>query len=217
MKKIVIFGASSEQSIGLLVGRRLEQNGHRVVYTSRSGRSGRACDILNATSVAKLLRKEKPDCIIHAAGVWMRMEKLGKITDWENIQRNILAKSLGALTVLDCVLKSSPAPMVIVLGGPAVSGEARFAGFTVGNGALWGAVQFAAKHTPLQVFYVEMPTIWPSAMMMSYSKTVSSATAQSVQAASASPLAVYKTINKILQGKYQSGARVLLGKKSHKI
>lgn len=215
--KIVIFGASDKSSIGAYVGAKLEQAGQTVIYASRSGALGVACDITNARSVTRLLTRTKPNCIIHAAGVFMNMERLGHLRDWSRLDANILAKSVGTLTLLNWANRHLPHPIVIMLGGPEVSGESRFAGFTVGNGALWAATQFAASHTNVPVYYIEMPTVWPSTMLEAYLRPLTTKQSVKVKAASASPHAIFETIKKILKGEYRNGSRIIIGKHSHRI
>ncbi len=158
--KILVIGVSSQTSVGYLLAQHLKD--HEFIFASRSGKLGEACDVTNNEAVAALIFRIKPDVVIHAAGFY-REETLGNIQDWQAASSNVLAKAFGALVVLNEAVKNA-VPIVIFFGGKMEHADPLFAPFVVGNGAMLVAVRFAAEHSSVQAYYLEMGLIIGSSM-----------------------------------------------------
>src|SRR5262245_39741520 len=104
--KILIVGATSKESVGYNAGEALREHGHTPAYASRSGKLGIVCDIGNPNQIRRLLVREKPDVIIHAAGVFSSPRALGRIDEWKKVRAHLDAKSFGALALADAAVAS---------------------------------------------------------------------------------------------------------------
>ena len=207
--KVVILGASSKKSIGYHVGEHLVAAGHKVVYASRSGKLGLRCDSTNPRQIFGLLKKEKPSVVINAAGVFLPSVRLGLARDWKKTEQHLLAKSLGALVVLDAAIAVKGITHFIALGGREISGDPGFAAYTAGNGSLWALVRFAAKHTRIKTYFIDMPTIEGSTMESKHLQRMRlTGSRVSVKAE-----VVTNAVVEILSGKHESGSRIILGKR----
>lgn len=207
MKKVLIVGASSKNSIGYHVGEYLRSRGYEPVYASRSGKLGMKCDLESPAEIKKLLAMGKPGVVIHAAGVFNAPQAVGAISEWSKVFAHLYAKSSGALMLADAVVASKSCRVFIALGGREISDECGFVAYTIGNGALFGLIQFMAAHTPIQSFFVDMPFIRSSTMEKAYQK----ATDQGPRGRSVND--VCRTVENILDGKNKNSARVVIGKK----
>lgn len=212
--KILVIGASANASIGKLIGDQLKQNGHEISYASRSGRLGLICDTTTPKQVIDLLSRQKPEIIIHAAGVFSKPNKLGAINDWENIKYHFLAKSLGALAVVNAATRCRNVKKIIMLGGRKISSAEKFASYTIANGALWSLVEFTARHTAMEIYYLDLPLVSNSAMSSLYLSTLPKAEKKSLSEQQIPADKIIRVIQRIIAGKYKNGSRIILGNKA---
>ncbi len=207
MKKVLIVGASSKTSIGYHVGEYLREHGYEAVYASRSGKLGIKCDLKNPSQVKKMLAAEKPEIVIHAAGVFCPPQVLGEIDQWSEVFAHIDAKSSGALVLANALIVVGTVHTFIALGGRETSSEPDFAMYTISNGALWGLIRFMATHTKINSYFLDMPFITSSTMNKAYQETTGK------RPLGENMNVVFFTIEEILNGKYENGKRILLGQK----
>ncbi len=156
--KAIIFGASSNTSLGYSIGEYLKlKNKYEVIYSSRSGKLGVKCNINSPKQVYSILSKEKPDLIINAAGVFHKPQILGSFKNTDLTNNHILTKSFGALILAEAAAKTQSVKNIIMLGGRAISSHPGFASYSIGNGALWALVSFFATHTKTpNIFYIDL-------------------------------------------------------------
>lgn len=204
---ILIIGASKKTSIGYSVGESLKAQGHSVIYASRSGILGKKCDITNTRSVKALLTSTKPHVVILAAGLFLDSGRVGKLQDMRRIQQHLLAKSFGGLVVADTLMTIRPNAQLIVFGGRDVSGDATFAPYTIGNGALWGLVRFLNKHSKIKASYIDLPFVEGSTM----EKQFNSVERHKVKRGNVAPKDIACIIAEIVGAK-ERRERVVLGK-----
>lgn len=206
--KAIIFGASSYTSLGYYLGQYLKHtHGYDILYASRFGKLGIRCDINNSKKVITILSKEKPDIVINAAGVYSRPQVLGIFKEFDKAKSHILSKSFGALVLADAAAKVPSVKCIIMLGGREISSNAGFAAYSVGNGALWALVSFFANHHPAtNIFYLDLPLIKNTTMGKHYSALKGNSDEQTAMQS------VTRIIKKIIQGRYRSGSRIIIGK-----
>lgn len=211
MKRILIVGASSEKSIGYLVGEQLKKKGHDALYASRGGKLGEKCDLCIQSDVLRLFRTFKPEVVIQAAGVFTAPQKLGRTTMRSEMADHMLAKSYGTISLLNAAVRVGSVRNVIMLGGRAVSSDPRFAVCTAANGALWALTQFAARHLSdhFATYYIDLPLVENSAMGLQFFPASAPWPKGSV-----SDDEIAAAIEKIPHGKHNSGDRIVLGDKS---
>lgn len=214
--KVVIFGASSHTSLGYYIGDYLaHKNKYDVIYASRSGKLGLKCDVTNPKEISSVFSKQKPNLVIYATGVFSKPELVGKFKDWEPMKKHILAKSLGILVLANEAIKSKSMRKLIVLGGRDISAEPGFAAYSIGNGALWSFVRFFAKHKKeVATYYVDLPFIKNSTMEKNYMQTKNGFSLSTFNKSSTDIKVLNDIIQKIIKGKYKSGSRFIVDKKS---
>lgn len=209
--KILILGASSKKSIGYLVGEQLRKmSNHDVVYASRRGKLGFACDITSHRDLALLLKKINPIVIIHAAGVFAPPALIGSIRAWDQIRQHLSARGFGALMMFNAAAARG-VRYVITIGGRKLSSDPMFAMYTAGNGILWALVQFAAQHTRIRSYYIDIPFIRGSAMETKYLLWKNNKEIKKNISIEAN--VVSGAVERILDDKHKSGSRIILGKK----
>lgn len=208
--RILIVGASSEQSVGYLVGESLKQKDHGILYASRSGTLGEKCDICHQSDVLRVFRIFQPDVVIQAAGVFTSPQRLGRARMRTKMADHILVKSYGMFVGLDAAMRTPSVRHVIVFGGREVSSDPRLAVYTAANGALWALVRFAAQHLSehFASYFIDLPLIENSTMaiMMAFSDKRPDG--------SLSADRVAETIEEILCGRHEPGTRIVLGEKN---
>ena len=206
---ILIFGASTKNSIGYHLGESLRLIGHKISYASRSGRLGFQCDVTVAADVRRVLQRFEPDAVVLCAGVFVPPHVVGSIETWDKIATHLSAKTLGALIVFDELTRLGKITQVIVLGGREVSSDPGFAPYTIGNSALWGLMRFLNRHTSLSVFYVDLPFVENSTMQQAYLRAKH--TDPHAALSGISPSHVTQAVLRILCGQSKS-KRIILGK-----
>ena len=208
--KILILGVSSKNSVGCMVGEILRQDGHEVRYASRKRKlNNLVCDITGSRQVRQLLREIRPEVVIHAAGVFTRAQELGLVTGMKPITRHVLAKSVGMLALLDAAAKGyAKVQYVIAFGGREVSSNPGYAAYTIANGAMWSALQFANRHTKLGCYFLELPLVEGSTMAAQY--LADRNTDKSRVGDAISPSDIARVILEILADKRNPKERVVL-------
>ena len=213
--KILILGTSSKSGVSYLIGEILREADHEIIYTGRNDRKLDRlvehkivrCDVTVPADLAKRFEEYSPDVVIHAAGAYCSPKKLGTIRRLA-VEDHLLVKSLGTLLVLSQAAATPSVQYVIALGGREVSQDPGYSMYTVGNGAMWSAIQFANLHSNLKCFFLDLPLVEGSTMAAKY--LADEATDKSGLTHSISPLEIAIEISEILTGARDSAKRIVL-------
>ncbi len=208
--KILILGASSKTSVGYTVGEILRQGGHAVRYASRTSRIDLTCDVTDPRELEHAFREASPEVVIHAAGVFGRAQKLGSIRRVA-VEDHLLAKSLGTLLVLNAAEAAGTVHSVIAFGGREISSNPGYVVYTIANGAMWSALQFANRHTKLRCYFLELPLVEGSKMASQYLADPS--TAKPEPGTTATPTGIAEKVEEILAGEHNPTRRVLINER----
>lgn len=200
MKTLIIGGGSIGYKLAELL-----QGEVRVVSRSNG------CDIARPNQVQEAVSGFEPDTVVVSAGSYPELAEIGQIKDWREIANLIVAKTLGAMVVLDAAVKCG-VKKIIVLGGSEVSGDPRFVHFTVGNGGLWAACQFASLHTRLEVYYLELGVVSGSEMGEAYVTSLTVEKQAKVREMAVSYEDIANEIARIQGGEIPAGSRVQINR-----
>ncbi len=187
------------------LGHALHLIGAEIAFGSRST----GCDVRNPNAVHRAVEEVRPDAIILGASLFPTPKSLGEIVDWEFIGSILTAKTLGMLAVLDAAVRCGT-KTVIILGGSSVSSNPGMSHFTVANGALWSAVQFAARHTTLRAYYLELGVVLPSTTGEQYIATLPEDQRDTARHSAITPQMVAEKVSELIEGSMPSGTRVVL-------
>lgn len=208
MRKILILGPSRPRSIGALIAPVLEQAGFETLLASRSGTCGVQCDLTNPTELTARILNYQPNIVIHAAGMLSSHCPIGQITDWAESVALLEAKAIGSAIVLDAAVKCG-VKTVIFFAGTDVSSDPTMWLYSLGNGAIWSAVQAAAKHTNLNVFYFELGLVADSQAGEDYLRLCSD---PAISSRSVNSTDVARETLAAISGAYPSGSRIHINK-----
>jgi hypothetical protein len=212
MSDILVLGGGQE-SVGAYIAYRLSD------CTTLSRSTIPSIDVLDPDLVREIVKRECPRTIIFAPVTYQdqtgqdpRVEKLGSIVEWQSIYLILDTKIRGAYHTVDIAVALG-VENVIFLAGAEVSGDPQFCHFTIMNGALWGLTRFASRHTPLNVYYLEMGFVFPSRAAKHYVGDLDDDEARKkVVETSITPDDVVRCIEDIVAGKYPRGSRIVLNK-----
>ena len=206
MKTLIIGGKKG--NIGGYLGKNVREE---TIVVCRS--SEPSVDICNPEQVSQVIEKYRPDNIIITAGYYPKVDKLGKITDWENVSECIKIKTFGIINVLNFAVKYKVKKLIIV-GGTEVSSDPRFCHFTIANGGLWSAVRFAVKHTKIKTYYLELGVVLNSPMGCSYINDTDCSGRNIIVNNSVGLKDILNATKDILDNKYKNGERIKVNKVS---
>lgn len=208
--KILILGVSSKTSVGYTVGEILRKQRHVVHYASRTSQIDLACDVTVPRELERTFREVSPEVVIHAVGVFCRAQKLGSIRR-VTVEDHLLAKSLGTLLVLNAAEAAGTVHSVIAFGGREISSNPGYAAYTIANGAMWSALQFANRHTKLRCYFLELPLVEGSKMASQYLADPSTAKPES--GTTTTPTEVAGKVEEILAGEHNPNRRVCINER----
>ena len=106
-KKVFITGIDS--FTGVHLSTYLEKFDYEVCgssYTHRTNKNSYLCDISDKNQIKKILKKVKPDFVIHLAGISM--------TNLKNRENYYNINTLGAINILDSLIELKQSPKKII-------------------------------------------------------------------------------------------------------
>ena len=204
MKTLIIGGKKG--NIGGFIGNNLFGETKTVCRNSQE-----SLDIGDRRQVAEIIKRYRPDNIIVAAGFYPKTEKLGSIKDWKGVYECLQTKIIGALNVINFAVKYKVKKLIII-GGSEISSDPKFCHFTIANGALWSAVNFAAKHTKTKTYYLELGVVLTSPMGNKYTKNLSKKDKNKIFSASVKMQDVLDEVVKIIKNEHKNGERIKVNK-----
>jgi len=176
---------------------------------------GIACDITNPRDVEKLISKLKPDVLILSAGNFVPLVPVGEIRNWSAVRDFVQARAFGPIVAANALMKlrKKRRRFFIALAGRDTSASPKLMPYTVGNGGLWAAVRFLAKHTGIYAAYIDLPPITGTAMVKRFERVITSKELTDLKKKSEPVSVVIRAVESILSGRRANGTRTVLGGK----
>ena len=202
-------GGSSTSSILYHIGEhRKALFSDHVAYASRSGALGHVCDVTDPDSLQKLFYREFPRVVILAVGTALQNPTFATFSDWQRQRDDIAARSFGALATMIAAHQAETVRQFIVLGGRETFEDPNLGAYAASNGATWGLIQHANRHTHYDAWYVDMPFVIDSANAETLRAAGLHTGAEIANAIRISD--VVRTADEILSGQHLPG-RIILG------